>query len=89
MTLEIYSLEIEENLVYLCFGLGDEQQQQHPMPETEKIWNSQHQYYEVNLTMKLSHIISEVRKITLQIWLFMIFMFHLMLWKTLHMILTP
>ena len=39
--------------------------------------------------IKLSHIISEMRKITLQIRLLMIFMFHLMLWKTLHMILTP
>ena len=34
-------------------------------------------------------MISEIRKITLQIRLFMIFVFHLMLWKTLHLILTP
>ena len=37
---------------------------------------------------KISHMISEMKKITLQIRLFMILMFHLMLWKTLHMILT-
>ena len=43
---------------------------------------------EENLMIKLLHIISEIRKITLQIRLFMTFMFHLMLWKTLHMILT-
>ena len=35
------------------------------------------------------HMISEMRKITLQIRLFMNFMFHLMLWKILQMILTP
>ena len=34
-------------------------------------------------------MISEMRKIKLQIRLFVIFMFHLMLWNTLHMILTP
>ena len=36
--------------------------------------------------IKLSHVISEIRKITLQIGLFMIFMSQLMLWKSLHMI---
>ena len=41
MALEKYSLQIEENLVYLCFYLWrDEQQQQHPMPETENIYSS-------------------------------------------------
>ena len=37
MALEKYFLEIEENLVYLCFGWRDEQQQQHPTPGTENI----------------------------------------------------
>ena len=37
--------------------------------------------YKENLMIKLSHIISEMRKITLQIRIFMIFMFHPMLWK--------
>ena len=43
----------------------DEQQQQHPMPE--KIQSSQYQYYKENLMIKLWHIISEMREITLQI----------------------
>ena len=34
-------------------------------------------------------MISEMRKITLQFSFFMILMFHLMLWKTLHIMLTP
>ena len=50
--------------------------------------NIKKKYYKETVMIKLSHIISEMRKITLQIRLFMIFMFHLMLWKTLHMILT-
>ena len=74
-------------MVYLSLAWRDEQQ--HPRPETEKIQSSQYQYYEESLMVKLSLIISEMRKITLQIRLFMIFMFHPMLWKTLHMIQTP
>ena len=37
--------------------------------------------YKENLMIKLSHIISELRKFALQIRIFMIFMFHLMSWK--------
>ena len=67
----------------------DELQQQHPMSETKNIQSCQYQYYKENLMIKVSHVISEMRKITLQIRLSMILMFHLTVWKTLHMILTP
>ena len=77
----------------ICFTSAlpwcDNQQQQHPMPDTENILSSQYQYYKENLMIKRSDMISEMRKITLQVRLFMIFMFHLMLWKTILMILNP
>ena len=88
MAFEKYSLETEENLVTSVLALRDEQQQQHPMPKAENICSSQYQYFKENLLIKLLHMISEMRKITLQIRLFMIFMFRLMLWKTLHTIIT-
>ena len=34
------------------------------MPETEKILSSQYQYHEENLMIKLSHVISDMRKNT-------------------------
>ena len=92
MALEKYSLEIEKNLVYLCFSLAwwayaidptvqqvrstrDEQQQQHPMPESEKS-----EAISINNMKKILWIItSEMTKITLQIRLFIISMVHLML----------
>ena len=61
-----------------------EQQQQHPMPETENIQSSS-----INILKKIHDETfaydSEI-KTTLQMRLFMIFMFYMMLWKTLHMI---
>ena len=51
------------------------------MSESEKVQSSQYQYCEENLIMERSHIISEMRRITLQIRLFLILMFHLMLWE--------
>ena len=42
-------------------------------------------YYKENLMIKVSHIISEMTKIPLQIRLLMIFTVYLMLWKILHM----
>ena len=74
MALEKYSLETK-------------QQQQHSMSET--ILSSQCQYYKENPLTKVSHMISEMRKIPLQIRLFMILTVYLLLWKTLQMILTP
>ena len=40
----------------------DEQQQQDLMPATERIQSSQYQYHKENLMIKLSHIISEMKK---------------------------
>ena len=44
------------------------EQQQHPMLETEKLLSSQYQYYKQNLLIKLWQMISEIRKITPQIY---------------------
>ena len=44
------------------------EQQQHPILETEKLLSSQYQYYNQDLLIKPWQIISEVRKITLQIY---------------------
>ena len=46
-------------------------------------------YYKENLMIKVSHMISEMTKIPLQIRLFMTFTVYLMLWKILHMNITP
>ena len=67
MALEKYSLGIEENLVYLFLAWLDEQQQQHLMPETERILSFQYQYYKETLVIKFLHMTFEMRKITLQI----------------------
>ena len=44
------------------------EQQEHPILETEKLLSSQYQYYEQDLLIKRWQIISEIRKITLQIY---------------------
>ena len=51
--------------------------------------SSQYQYYKQDLLIKLWLIISEIRKISLQIYYSWTFMFHLMLAKALGLPLTP
>ena len=61
-----FNIPLKSRKIWFTSALAwrDEQQQQHPMPKSEKIYSCQLQYYEENLMIKLSHIISKMRKIT-------------------------